>query len=50
MLYRTLLALVQKGMTDGLAEKIDIFFAAGKITEEQYTALVALLPQTTTEE
>lgn len=43
MLYRTLVALIRNGRTDGLREKIDIFFAADRITEEQYTALVELL-------
>lgn len=43
MLYRTLVALIRHGRTDGLREKIDIFFAADRITEEQYTALVELL-------
>lgn len=42
-LYRTLLALIKKGKTEGLAEKIDIFFAVGKITEEQYNALTEML-------
>lgn len=43
MLYRTLKKLVEKGQTEGLAEKIDIFFAAGKLTEAEYTELVELL-------
>lgn len=43
MLYRTLIALIKKGATDGLEEKIDIFFAAGKITEEEYTNLISAL-------
>lgn len=43
MLYRTLIALIKKGATDGLEEKIDIFFAAGKITEEEYTSLLSAL-------
>lgn len=46
MLYRTLLALIKKGQTDGLAEKVDIFFAAGKLTEEQYADLTAKLTVT----
>lgn len=45
MLYRTLKALITKGQTDGLAEKIDIFYAAGKITDEQYAELTALLAE-----
>lgn len=43
MLYRTLTALIKKGQTEGLAEKIDIFFAASKLTDEQYAELTAML-------
>lgn len=43
MLYRTLVALIKKGETDGLEEKIDIFFAAGKLTEKEYTNLISAL-------
>lgn len=39
MLFRTLKALITKGRTEGLTEKIDIFFAAGKLTESEYTEL-----------
>ena len=45
MLYRTLLALIKKGQTEGLAEKIDIFFAASKLTAEQYADLTARLAE-----
>lgn len=45
MLYRTLTALIKKGQTEGLAEKIDIFFAAGKLTAEQYADLTAMLAE-----
>lgn len=43
MLYRTLKRMIERGNTDGLAEKIDIFFAAGKLSEVEYTELTALL-------
>lgn len=43
MLYRTLVALIRKGRTEGLAEKIDIFYAVGKITDEQYMELTDML-------
>jgi hypothetical protein len=46
MLYRTLLKLIERGMTGGLSEKIDIFFAAGKLTEEEYNTLVGRLEGT----
>ena len=43
MLYRTLKRMIERGQTSGLAEKIDIFFAAGKLTEDEYNDLNALL-------
>ncbi len=43
MLYRTLKRLIEKGQTEGLAEKIDIFFAADKLTEAEYNELAELL-------
>ena len=43
MLYRTLKRLIEKGKTEGLAEKIDIFFAADKLTEAEYNELTAML-------
>ena len=37
MLYRTLKKLKERnGLTDDLKNKIDVFFAVGRITEEQY--------------
>jgi len=43
MLYRTLKRLIQRGQTSGMAEKLDIFFAADKLTQEEYTELTAML-------
>lgn len=43
MLYRTLKRMIERGNTDGLEEKVDIFFAAGKLTEAEYTELMGLL-------
>ena len=43
MLYRMLKRLIELGKTEGLEERIDVFFAAGKITEEQYNELIELL-------
>ena len=39
MLYRMLKTMIEKGMTEGLSEKLDIFFASGKLTQEQYEEL-----------
>lgn len=43
MLYRTLKRMIERGQTDGLEEKIDIFFAANKLTRSEYEELVAML-------
>jgi hypothetical protein len=43
MLYRTLKALIAKGKTEGLSEKIDVFYATGKLTETEYNELTELL-------
>ena len=43
MLYRVLKRMIEKGQTDGLADKLDIFFAAGKLTEAEYQELTGLL-------
>lgn len=43
MLYRTLRRMIERGNTEGMAEKLDIFYAADKLTLEQYTELAALL-------
>lgn len=41
MLYRTLLKLKKRnGLTDDLKNKIDVLFAVGRITEEQYNELM----------
>ena len=41
MLYKTLLKLKEKnGLTDDLKTKIDVFYAVGRITEEQYIDLM----------
>ncbi|MBR2132590.1 MAG: hypothetical protein IJ955_08710 [Oscillospiraceae bacterium] len=43
MLYRMLKRLIERNQTDGLAEKLDIFFATGKLSEAEYTELTAML-------
>ena len=43
MLYRTLKRMIERGQTDGLEEKIDIFFAANKLSGSEYEELVAML-------
>ena len=43
MLYRTLKRMIERGNTEGMAEKLDIFYASNKITAEEYKELVSLI-------
>lgn len=43
MLYRTLKRMIERGQTAGMAEKLDIFFAADKLSGAEYTELTELL-------
>lgn len=45
VLYRTCKRMIERGSTDGLAEKIDIFYAAGKLTDEHYAELTGMLAE-----
>lgn len=40
MLYKTLQRMVARGMTDELRDKIDTLYTLGRLTQEQYMALV----------
>ncbi len=43
MLYRVLKRMIERGQTEGLSEKLDVFYAAGKLSEAQYTELSDML-------
>lgn len=43
MLYRTLKRMIERGNVAGMVEKLDIFFAADKLTEVEYQELTAML-------
>ncbi len=43
MLYRTLKRMIERGQTSGIEDKLDIFFAANKLTQEEYNELIGLL-------
>lgn len=43
MLYRTLKRMIERGQTDGIESKLDIFYAAGKISEAEYSELIVML-------
>lgn len=43
MLYRTLKRMIERGQTEGIEEKLDIFYAASKLTEAEYSELIGML-------
>ena len=43
MLYRTLKRMIERGQTEGMSEKLDIFFAADKLSAAEYTELTGML-------
>ena len=42
MLFKVLKRMIEKGNTEELSEKIDIFYAAGKLNEEEYNELMGI--------
>lgn len=44
-MYNIIKALIKKGKTDSLEEKIDTFYVTNKLTKEQYNELINLLPK-----
>lgn len=45
MLYRTLERMIRRGQTAGMAEKLDVFYAADRLTEQEYRELRSLLEE-----
>lgn len=43
MLFRILKRMIERGNTEGIYEKIDVFYATNKITKEEYIELTELL-------
>ncbi len=43
MLYRTLKRMIERGQTSGMETKLDVFYAADKLTEAEYQELLSLL-------
>ncbi len=43
MLYRVLKRMIERGQIEGMQEKLDVFYATDKITEEQYKELTGML-------
>ena len=46
-LYSTIKRMIERGQTGGLAKKLDIFYAAAKLTDEQYAELTEMLTEKT---
>ncbi len=42
-MYRIAKRLIELGRTDGLANRIDLLYTLGKLTDEEYKELVELL-------
>ena len=40
MLYKVLLRMVAKGLTEELRDKIDTLYALGRLTDAQYRTLI----------
>lgn len=45
MTYKLCKKLVALGRTDGLADKLDVYFAAGRLAEAEYTELIGMLTE-----
>ena len=43
MLYTILERMIARGTTVGLQDKLDIFYAVGRLTETEYTTLSTML-------
>jgi hypothetical protein len=43
MLFKTLKRMIERKNTNGLAEKIDVLYACGRLTKEEYTELNKML-------
>jgi len=43
MAYILCKRLIEMGRTAGLADKIDVYYAAGRLTSEQFLELIGLL-------
>lgn len=45
MLFNIIKQVIASGITEGLEEKIDGFYAKGKLTKKEYDELLALLKE-----
>ena len=43
MLYNIIKRMIERKNTDGLMEKIDVFYVVGRLTKREYTQLTEML-------
>ena len=48
--YKLAMKLVELGRTDGLADRLDVLLLAGRMTRDEYNAVVAKLSEATQSE
>ena len=45
MLYRTCKRMIERGNLEGMSTKLDVFYAASKLTDDEYKELTELLAE-----
>lgn len=50
MIYKMLKNMILRGKIEGIETRIDVFYAAGKLTDEEYEELIGMLPKEEPEE
>lgn len=45
MVYRICKRMLERGAVEGMEEKLDVFYAAGKLTDEEYAELSKMLEE-----
>lgn len=43
MLYRICRRMIERGSIEGISTKLDVFYATGKLTDDEYKELTELL-------
>ena len=43
MLYKVLKRMIERGITENITEKLDVFYAADKLTEEEYNEWISMI-------
>jgi len=43
MIYKMLRNMIIRGQTEGIEHRIDVFYAAGKLTDAEYSELISML-------